>query len=70
MSDSRVSRRTVLAQLAALAATAALPRADWTLAATDPLDGTIADYLAGRRRGRWSAPSVTARALERCRVEA
>ena len=69
MPDSTCSRRSVLAQLAALAATAALPRAGWALAATDPLDGTIADYVAGLRAGAWSAAEVTARALERCRVD-
>ncbi|HEU4699425.1 MAG TPA: amidase [Gemmatimonadales bacterium] len=36
---------------------------------TDPLDGTIADYQAGRRRGAWTAEEVTARALERCRTD-
>ena len=36
---------------------------------TDPLDGTIADYQAGRRRGDWTAAEVTARALDRCRTE-
>jgi aspartyl-tRNA(Asn)/glutamyl-tRNA(Gln) amidotransferase subunit A len=32
----------------------------------DPLDGTIADYQAGRRRRAWTAAEVTSRALERC----
>src|SRR5690349_21981220 len=65
------SRRDVLAQLAALAAMAAAPRSAWShvLAPADPLDGTIADYLAGWRRGRWSAAEVTGRALERCRTD-
>jgi len=36
---------------------------------TDPLDGTIADYQAGRRRRAWTAAEVTARALERCRTD-
>jgi aspartyl-tRNA(Asn)/glutamyl-tRNA(Gln) amidotransferase subunit A len=36
--------------------------------ATDPLDGTIADYQAGLARGAWSAEEVTRRALERCRT--
>jgi hypothetical protein len=35
----------------------------------DPLDGTIADYQAGRRRGEWTAVEITTRALERCRAE-
>ena len=62
------SRREVLLQLAALAA---LPLRKVTFAgsATDPLDGTIADYQAGRRRGDWTAAEVTAHALERCRRE-
>jgi Asp-tRNA(Asn)/Glu-tRNA(Gln) amidotransferase A subunit family amidase len=60
------TRREALAQLAALVA---LPLPRWTLAADDPLDGTIADYQAGRRRGAWTAAEVTARALERCRAD-
>jgi Asp-tRNA(Asn)/Glu-tRNA(Gln) amidotransferase A subunit family amidase len=63
------SRRDALAQLAALAATAALPRPAWSFVDRDPLDGTIAEYLAGLRSGRWSAAEVTARALERCRTD-
>ena len=63
------SRRDALARLAALAATAALPRSVWASVASDPLDGTIADYMAGLRSGRWSAAEVTARALERCRTD-
>ena len=60
------SRRQALAQLAALAA---LPLTRWSSEAADPLDGTIADYQAGRRRGKWTSVQVTARALERCRNE-
>ena len=60
------TRREVLAQLAALVA---LPAPRWMLSGTDPLDGPIADYQAGRRRGDWTAADVTARALERCRAE-
>src|SRR5215510_12095876 len=60
------TRREALAQLAALAA---LPLARWNLVADDPLDGTIADYQSGRRRGMWTAAEVTTRALERCRAE-
>jgi Asp-tRNA(Asn)/Glu-tRNA(Gln) amidotransferase A subunit family amidase len=63
-----LSRRQALAQLAALAASA-LPRVAWTFADHDPLDGTIADYTAGLRSGRWSAAEITARALDRCRTE-
>jgi Asp-tRNA(Asn)/Glu-tRNA(Gln) amidotransferase A subunit family amidase len=53
-------------RLAAFAATAALPRA---VSATDPLDGTIADYVAGLHSGKWTAAEVTTRALERCRTD-
>jgi Asp-tRNA(Asn)/Glu-tRNA(Gln) amidotransferase A subunit family amidase len=60
------TRRQALAQLASLAA---LPLVRWTFTADDPLDGTIAEYQAGRRRGTWSAADVTARALERCRAD-
>ena len=34
----------------------------------DPLDGTIADFQAGFRRGSWSAEEITRQALERCRT--
>ena len=61
-----LTRREALVQLAALTA---LPLARWTLVAADPLDGTIAEYQAGRRRGAWTAAEVTARALERCRTD-
>ncbi|HET7373175.1 MAG TPA: amidase [Gemmatimonadaceae bacterium] len=63
------TRREALAQLAALAA---LPLTRWSIiapTATDPLDGTIAEYQVGRRRGDWTAAEVTARALERCRTD-
>src|SRR5437763_15381864 len=63
------SRRDVLARLAALAATAAVPHATWAFANRDPLDGTIAEYAAGLRSGRWSAAEVTARAVDRCRTD-
>ena len=62
------TRREALAQLAALAALPMSERA-WRRVASDPLDGTIAEYQAGRRRGAWSAAEVTALALERCRSE-
>ena len=58
------TRREALARLAALVA---LPLPAWAPLRADPLDGTIADYQAGRRRGAWSAAEVTARALDRCR---
>lgn len=60
------TRREVLAQLAVLVA---LPLRTWAPAVRDPLDGTIADYQAGFRRGTWTAVEVTARALDRCRAE-
>lgn len=60
------TRREVLAQLAALAV---LPLPRWTRAENDPLDGTIAHFQAGRRRGAWTAAEVTERALARCRAE-
>ncbi len=60
------TRRQALAQLAALAA---LPLTRWPALADDPLDGTIAEYQAGRRRGDWAAEEVTRRALDRCRAE-
>jgi Asp-tRNA(Asn)/Glu-tRNA(Gln) amidotransferase A subunit family amidase len=60
------TRREAIVQLAALGA---LPLARLRFAASDPLDGTIADYQAGRRRGDWTALEVTTRALERCRNE-
>jgi len=62
------TRREAIIQLAALLAVP-LPRPRWKFAATDPLDGPIADYQAGRRRGEWTAAEVTAHALERCRAE-
>ena len=60
------TRRQALAQLASLAA---LPLVRWTFTPGDPLDGTIAAYQAGRRRGDWTAADVTARAIDRCRSD-
>jgi aspartyl-tRNA(Asn)/glutamyl-tRNA(Gln) amidotransferase subunit A len=60
------TRREVLSQLAALVA---LPLPAWSRADRDPLDGTVADYQAGRGRRAWTAAEVTTRALERCRAE-
>jgi Asp-tRNA(Asn)/Glu-tRNA(Gln) amidotransferase A subunit family amidase len=60
------TRREVLAQLATHAL---VPVPDLLRTDRDPLDGTIAGYQAGRRRGAWTAAEVTARALERCRAE-
>jgi Asp-tRNA(Asn)/Glu-tRNA(Gln) amidotransferase A subunit family amidase len=62
------SRRQALAQLAALAATAAWPRSSAAFAG-DPLDGTIADYMAGLASHQWTAVEMTTRALERCRAD-
>src|SRR4051812_41074488 len=61
-------RREALAQLAALAA---LPLARWPVPtfAADPLDGTIAFYQAGRKRGDFTALEITQRALDRCRTD-
>ena len=59
------TRREALAQLAALVV---LPFPGRDTAGDDPLDGTVADYQAGRRRGAWTAAEVTARALDRCRA--
>lgn len=66
-----LTRREALAQLATLVA---LPLPAWaadggTSAGHAPLDGTIAEYQAGRRLGAWTAAEVTARALDRCRAE-
>lgn len=58
------TRREALAQLAVFMA---MPLPKWSAAASDPLDGTIADYQAGRRAGSWTAEEVTTRALDRCR---
>ena len=68
MTGVRFSRRDALAQLAALAASAALPRPAWAAAASDPLDGTMADYVAGLQARKWRATEMTERALERCRT--
>ena len=58
------TRREVLAQLAVLAA---LPLPKLNFFASDPLDGSIADFQAGRRRKTWSAEEVATHALARCR---
>lgn len=64
-----LTRRDALAQLAALSAAAVLPGCTLSRAEADPLGGTIANYRAGLRLGRWSAAEVTAQALDRCRAE-
>ena len=63
-----LSRRDAIAQLAAITAMTTLSRHGWTLPSppSDPLDGTIADYLAGFHGGKWSAEEVTKAALGRC----
>lgn len=65
------TRREALAQLAALAAVACARGVGGSSpdAAADPLDGSIAGYQAGRRRGRWSAAEVAAAALHRCMTD-
>jgi Asp-tRNA(Asn)/Glu-tRNA(Gln) amidotransferase A subunit family amidase len=56
-------------RLAAIAAVATRPVPRWwRTPAADPLDGTIADYRAGIRRGAWNVPEVVAHALDRCRT--
>jgi aspartyl-tRNA(Asn)/glutamyl-tRNA(Gln) amidotransferase subunit A len=57
------TRREVLAQLAGLLV---LPLPNPIGTELDPLDGTIADYQTGRRRGAWTAAEITRRALDRC----
>lgn len=59
------TRREALIQLAALVA---LPLPKLVALADDPLNGTIAGYQEGRRRGLWTAAEVTAHALDRCRT--
>lgn len=67
-----LSRRDALTRLAALAATmSALARSGWAQLesnAPDPLDGTIAQFQAGRRLGKWTSEEVTRQALERSRA--
>jgi Asp-tRNA(Asn)/Glu-tRNA(Gln) amidotransferase A subunit family amidase len=60
------TRRETLVQLAALVA---LPLPRWAFTKTDPLDGPIVEYQAGRRRGAWTAEEVTRQAIERCRKD-
>lgn len=56
------TRRQALARLAALVTVSR-----WSPhIVADPLDGTIAEYQAGRRKNQWSAAEVTAHALARC----
>src|SRR3982750_4787222 len=62
------TRREALAQLAALVALP-LPLRALRFSTAGPLEGTIAEYQAGRVRGQWSAAQITAEALERCHAE-
>jgi Asp-tRNA(Asn)/Glu-tRNA(Gln) amidotransferase A subunit family amidase len=58
----RISRREALRELGALFA---IPFIRWPERLTDPLDGTIIDYQAGRARRDWTAAQVTKEALDR-----
>src|SRR3954470_23930063 len=69
MRPATFSRRDALARLAALAATAVLPHLVSAWEDGDPLQGTVADFAAGLRGGRWSSVEVTTHALERCRTD-
>jgi hypothetical protein len=62
------TRREALAQLAALVALP-LPLRAWRFTASSPLEGTMVEYQAGRRRGQWSAVQITTDALDRCHAE-
>jgi aspartyl-tRNA(Asn)/glutamyl-tRNA(Gln) amidotransferase subunit A len=62
-----MNRREAVGRLAALAALPAL-RWRWPASASDPLDGTIAGFQAGRRAGEFTSEEVTRRALERCQA--
>ena len=67
------TRREILAQLAAIAMLPHLPDLpvirNHQGPGEDALDGTVAAYQAGRRRGDWNAVDVARRALERCRTD-
>jgi Asp-tRNA(Asn)/Glu-tRNA(Gln) amidotransferase A subunit family amidase len=60
------SRREVLAQLAALVAATRLPGLGRSCTASDPLDGTVADYQAGLRTHRWTVSETVSHAFDRC----
>ncbi|MGH7524450.1 MAG: hypothetical protein ACREK8_09095, partial [Gemmatimonadales bacterium] len=60
-----LTRREAIAQLAAFAAAIALPRDDWWFASGDPLEGSIAEYQAGLRLGKWGAVEVVTHAVDR-----
>ncbi|MEX2496425.1 MAG: amidase [Woeseia sp.] len=64
-----MTRRDTLARLAGLIAMSAVPpRGIAAAGLSDPLAGTIADYIKGLEAGDWTAAGVTALALERCRT--
>jgi Asp-tRNA(Asn)/Glu-tRNA(Gln) amidotransferase A subunit family amidase len=69
MTPLSITRREAIAQLAALVAARRIATRRAVGVAADPLDGTVAEYQAGRKRGDWSALDVTVRALERCRID-
>jgi Asp-tRNA(Asn)/Glu-tRNA(Gln) amidotransferase A subunit family amidase len=65
-----MTRRNAITQLAGLVAISALPRgASAAASASEPLAGTIAEYLAGLEAGEWTAVEITSRALGRCRED-
>src|ERR1043166_8878536 len=71
-----LTRRDILARIAAIAAStvsfagrAEGLRDEGRRDAGDPLDGSIAGYVAGLRSKRWTAVETTTRALDRCRTE-
>lgn len=57
----RISRREALRELGALFS---IPLIGWPERLTDPLDGTIIHYQAGRARRDWTAAQVTKEALD------
>jgi Asp-tRNA(Asn)/Glu-tRNA(Gln) amidotransferase A subunit family amidase len=65
-----MTRRNAITRLAGLITISALPRGASAAAGTsEPLAGTIADYLAGLEAGEWTAVEIASRALERCRTD-
>ncbi|MGH7524675.1 MAG: amidase, partial [Gemmatimonadales bacterium] len=42
---------------------------DWWFASGDPLEGSIAEHLAGLRLGKWSAVEVVTHAVDRCHAD-
>ena len=64
-----ISRREAVARLAALAALPAAGKGWMAAFAGDPLDGTIAEFQAGRRARQWTAEEITRLALARCTAQ-